>query len=364
MNSAIFWALPDYYVVVDVSPSYRIIDATNAYLNLAEKDRDIIGKPLFEVFPDSIHNNEYSGVRNLKKSFEKVKETLTTDVMGVLRYDVLSIRNNELRIRYWKPTNTPVFNDNNELIAIIHSVQDVTKQTDLTRQLKIKEENIQQQIADAVSTTQELERIEIGRELHDNVNQLLITAKLFLGRALTKNPMDSALAESGYTLIEKAIEDLKNVSSALLNTSVEEESFVNSIEEIIKQVISSGDFKIEKELNLPDETLIESKIKVSILRIIQEQMANIIQHAEAKSLFVGINFKDNILHLSIKDDGKGFNISEMKTGFGFHNMKSRVSSMKGTISIISSPGDGCRILVTIPMHEHSKSITQDQEPIM
>ena len=51
--SQIFWALPDYYVVVDVSPDYRIIDATNSYLTLGEKERDVIGKPIFEVFPDS-----------------------------------------------------------------------------------------------------------------------------------------------------------------------------------------------------------------------------------------------------------------------------------------------------------------------
>lgn len=350
----IFRALPGCYLIVDVTPDYKIIDASDAYLRLTEKDRDIIGKPLFEVFPDSEGNNEYAGVKSLKKSLEKVRATMTADIMGIQRYDIQSSESKQFRVSFWKPANLPVLNESGEMAGIIHAVQDITRQTVLRNQLRLKDDNIQQQISDAVSTTQELERIEIGRELHDNINQLLITAKLFIGRALSKDPLDKALTESGYSLIEKAIESLKAVSSALLNSTDQEDSLLHSIEEIIKQVIRSGDFKVEKELLIPDEALIESKVKVAILRIIQEQMANIIQHAEARNLFLKIHFAENHVKLSLRDDGKGFNISEIKPGLGFHNMRSRVTSMNGTISIVSAPGDGCHIHISIPVQAQTK----------
>ena len=141
---------------------------------------------------------------------------------------------------------------------------------------KVNEQYVQQQIADAVRTTQEMERMEISRELHDNVNQLLITARLYFGRSLEKEPVDKNMAQAGFQLLEKAISEVKNISYALANTSFGEENLVQALEALLQQVMGHGRINIQKEIALPDESLIEAKTKLSILRIVQEQVANVL----------------------------------------------------------------------------------------
>lgn len=349
IEKKVFESLPGCFLIVDPMSDYRIVEATEAYLRVTGKDRGIIGKPIFNVFPDNPENNNGDGLRRLKASFRKVLDTCKPDVMNIQRYDIQSDDTSSFELRYWKPVNIPVLNNQQGIKYIIHCVEDVTRQTILLQRLKQREANTQQQIADAVSTTQELERMEIGRELHDNINQLLITTKLYLGRALSKTPVDMAMAEAAYGLIEKAIEEVKSISEALFTTTPQEEDLMMALEGLISQVMSSGSINVHKEIELPKEVLIESKVKVAIFRIVQEQLTNVLKHAEAKNLYINLNFVNNTLSLGIRDDGKGFQMLDKKQGLGFQNMKSRVAVMDGSLTINSSPGDGCTIQVNIPI---------------
>lgn len=348
MENEIFRLLPACFLIIDAgNPDFRILEATEAYHTAVNRGREIIGRPLFQVFPDSAENRN-EGLKKLKASFEKVIQTKQSDEWDIQRYDTNPGDDKPFEIRYWQPSNIPVLDRQGSVKYIIHSVVDVTKQTVLWKKLRLKDEKVQQQIADAISTTQEIERMEIGRDLHDNINQLLITSRLFLGRALSKTPVSLSFAEAAYELIEKAIEEIRNVSTALSSASVEEENLISSLEDLIAQVINDGSITIEKDFVLPDESLIEAKVKVAIFRIVQEQFSNIIKHAEAKKIFIGLNFSNNNLQLLIRDDGKGFSPAARKQGLGFQNMKTRVAVMDGSISINSSPGDGCTIEVNIP----------------
>lgn len=348
IKNEIFSLLPGCFLIVDVSkPGYTILEATDAYLNAVKRGREIIGRPLFEVFPDSA-DNQNKGLKKLKASFKKVVQTKQSDQWDVQRYDTTAGDGQPFEIRYWQPSNIPVMDGHGNVQYIIHCVVDVTKQTVLWSRLRLKDEKVQQQIADAISTTQEIERMEIGRDLHDNINQLLITSRLYLGRALNKTPFSLSFAEAAYDLIEKAIEEIKNVSTALSSTTFKEENLMSSLEELIAQVINHDSIVVEKNIELPDESLIESKVKIAIFRIVQEQISNIIKHAEAKKIFIRLGFANNKLQLLIRDDGKGFLPAERKPGLGFQNMKTRVAIMDGTMIINSSPGDGCTIEVNIP----------------
>ncbi|HET7898101.1 MAG TPA: ATP-binding protein, partial [Flavisolibacter sp.] len=177
----------------------------------------------------------------------------------------------------------------------------------------------------------------------------LLTARLYIGRALEKEGLDRDMIQSGYELIDKAVEEIRKISQALLKTSAEEESLMTAIENMVQQVMSSASINVHKTIRLPDESLIESKVKVAVFRIVQEQLANVIKHADAKNLFINVEFVDGALKLWIKDDGKGFHLAEKKAGLGFQNMKSRVAVMDGIINILSKPGDGCTVEVQIPV---------------
>lgn len=348
LKREIFKLLPGCFIIVDAQdPHFTIIDATDAYLALASRGREIIGRPLFEIFPDSILNNN-DGLKTLKASFEKVIRTKQRDEWDAQRYDTNAAEGEPFEVHYWKPSNIPVPDNDGTVKYIIHCVEDVTRQTLLRKQLTLQDQKMQQQITDAVTTTQELERMEIGRDLHDNINQLLITARLYLGRAMNTSPLSLSYATSAYELISKAIEEVKNLSLALSATSFEEENLIASLEQLIAHITDDGSVMVEKDFALPDESMIEAKVKVALFRIVQEQFSNIIKHADAKKISIRLGFSNNNLHLRIVDDGKGFTPDRRKQGMGFQNIKSRVAVMDGSVTINSTPGDGCTIEINIP----------------
>ena len=83
-------------------------------------------------------------------------------------------------------------------------------------------------------------------------------------------------------------------------------------------------------------------------RIIQEQLNNIVKHAAAKTAFIRLSSFSDATVLEIEDDGKGFDLSKVKKGVGLTNIKNRARLFAGTVAIISKPGNGCLLKVTIP----------------
>jgi signal transduction histidine kinase/DNA-binding response OmpR family regulator len=121
----LFESAPDLYLVL--SPALDIVAASDAYLHATLVQRDkVIGRPLFEVFPDNPNDPAADGVRNLRLSLEYVMRHRTTNTMAVQKYDV---RNSEgvFEERFWSCVNTPVLDGNGELHAIIHRAEDVTE---------------------------------------------------------------------------------------------------------------------------------------------------------------------------------------------------------------------------------------------
>jgi PAS domain S-box-containing protein len=134
---ALFDAAPGLYLVLRPNnPSYTIVFANRAYERATGTDRDeIVGRGLFDVFPDNPDDPGASGVQNLRRSLGEVILTKRTHTMAAQRYDI-RLPNEEGGVfeeRYWSPTNTPVLNADGEVGFIIHRVEDVTELVRLKR---------------------------------------------------------------------------------------------------------------------------------------------------------------------------------------------------------------------------------------
>jgi PAS domain S-box-containing protein len=126
---ALFEASPTPFLVL-TPPEFQIIAVNNAYLNATMTRRaEIIGKGLFEVFPDNPDEREATGVRNLNASLKRVLATRRADVMAVQKYDIRRPRaeGGDFVERWWSTINTPVLGADGEVAAIIHRVEDVTE---------------------------------------------------------------------------------------------------------------------------------------------------------------------------------------------------------------------------------------------
>lgn len=125
---ALFESSPGLYLVL--SPTFQIVAVSDAYLKATMTRReDIIGKALFEVFPDNPNDPQASGVKNLSASLNRVLKNMTADTMPVQKYDVRrpASEGGQFEERYWSPVNSPVFGHNRQVAYIIHRVEDVTE---------------------------------------------------------------------------------------------------------------------------------------------------------------------------------------------------------------------------------------------
>ncbi len=130
----LFESLPGSYMVLD--PDLVIVAASDAYLRDTLTSRaEIVGKGVFEVFPDNPADSATTAVSNSLASFNRVRQNLVADTMAVQRHDIRTPGSGgKFETRYWSPVNSPVLGPDNRLAYIIHHVENVTAYVELAEQ--------------------------------------------------------------------------------------------------------------------------------------------------------------------------------------------------------------------------------------
>lgn len=232
-------------------------------------------------------------------------------------------------------------NSEGQPVRLIVSMQDFTEQRNLQKQLAEKEAIYRRQLARTVLDTQENERKKLAEELHDNVNQLLGVVKLYIEHSITNENVREGLLKKSNQYIDKVIEELRNLSKNLSPPLLAELGLEHSITSLAEAISEVQRISIIVDmLDFDEEGLTESH-KLMLYRIVQEQLNNIIKHAEAKNVEINFRKADEKLQLIIKDDGRGVDLSvENNEGSGLRNIRNRIELYHGTIDMISSPGNG------------------------
>lgn len=202
-----------------------------------------------------------------------------------------------------------------------------------------------QEITNAVISAQEFERQELGRELHDNINQILASSRLYLGMAKKDVTGNNEYIAETDNLINTAIAEIRTLSHTLIPPSLGESGLIEALDDIIHITTKTTSITIQKSYTGICENAISDKFKLTIYRIVQEQFNNIIKYAHAKTICLQLLKQDNKMKLSIKDDGVGFETAKKAKGVGLINIQTRASLFNGELKIISSPGNGCELTV-------------------
>jgi PAS domain S-box-containing protein len=244
-----------------------------------------------------------------------------------------------------------MYNGTKAMLAIANNV---TEKIKLENSLNSEREIRHQQITEAVITGQEKERTELGEELHDNINQILASTKLYIECALKDNKPRKDLIEESKLLLEKAMTEIRNLSKSLLPPSLGEIGLLQALQEMVDNIKQVNQLLISIEWNDTNEDEICSKLKLTIFRIVQEQLNNVIKHAEAQKVIISIKKAEQQLIVSIQDNGLGFNTSLKKNGVGLRNISSRAGVNNGSVAIISQPGEGCELVVTFRLHNEEE----------
>jgi signal transduction histidine kinase len=106
---------------------------------------------------------------------------------------------------------------------------------------------------------------------------------------------------------------------------------------------------VDYRYEINDTYALSEEIQVTLYRILQEQLQNIEKYANALKIMIQFTTEREKIKLLIKDDGKGFDVSERKSGIGLENIKRRAEAFGGQFVYDSAPGMGCEIMVSIPI---------------
>ena len=233
--------------------------------------------------------------------------------------------------------------------AMQAQVNDITQRVRLERELNLQK----QQLIEAVLNAQEQERKKIGAELHDNINQVLTAIKLNLGLALELPSDSNVLISKSLHSVSLAIEEIRKLSRSFISSgNIKELGLVDSVEELINDIHAVKDIRLDLNAKNLDEITLSEEQKITIYRIIQEQLNNILKYADASSVSICLQSTPEQIHLLIADNGKGFDPNIKRKGIGITNIISRAELFNGKVKIDSSPGSGCRLEVVLNAKVH------------
>lgn len=232
--------------------------------------------------------------------------------------------------------------------ALIGMGIDISDRIQLQQELDKEKGQNQKITTAAVIKAQEGERSLLGLELHDNVNQVLTTVKLYtemLGDGIgNKND----LVKKSLHHLQFCIDEIRSISKRLSAPTLGNISLIDSIKELVESVNLTRRINIVYSIEGLSGTPTSQDLHLAIYRIVQEQLNNILKHADASFAVIQIAAKENSLYLMIKDDGEGFDLQKQSDGIGIANMRTRAENLNGEFVILSSPGKGCILEVVLP----------------
>ena len=235
------------------------------------------------------------------------------------------------------------------------AAQNVTERKRLEQELLRQELDKQKFISQATIDTQEQERREIGKELHDNVNQVLTTTKLYLDLSLTSPDSKDELIQKSSKNIIYVINEIRQLSRSLMDPSIGDLGLLDSINDLVENINITRKLHVSLCASPDLEKHLDESQKLMIFRVIQEAMNNTIKYAQATSVQLNLKTEGGNLALLIADDGKGFDITTVKKGAGLKNIQNRVYLTGGNLLLETAPGKGCKIIINFPINNKIKS---------
>ena len=279
----------------------------------------------------------------------------------------------------------PVRNDANDIIANVGVFSDITKRKqaeellknltgelenrirERTRELVAAHDKLLEQLelragaeeslrslSNRLLNVQEEEKRAVARELHDQTGQSLTVLKLLLGKADRTAPeeMRPVLSEIS-DMVTQIIRQVRNLSLSLRPAVLDDLGLIPALEWLFRQLNDQTELKVTFDhADLPP---IPPDVAIGIFRIVQEALTNVLRYADTREAEVKLALKDETVLLHIADRGKGFTGSSISTGrsTGISAMRERATLLGGQFAIVSKPGQGTIVSVSIPFRKIS-----------
>ncbi|HEV3505159.1 MAG TPA: ATP-binding protein [Actinomycetes bacterium] len=369
---SLFEAAPGSYLVLD--PELVIVAVTDAYLRDTMTVREeILGRGLFEVFPDNPDDPGATGEHNLRASLDRVRRDLVADTMAVQQYDIRrpQAEGGGFEVRYWSPVNSPVLGPGGDLEFIIHSVEDVTERLRAERaQREAKEEADRANTAKSeylsrmshelrtplnaiLGFAQLLELEDLTDEQRENLHFILNAARHLL--ALINEVLDIAAIEAGrlpLSLEPVAVADVVAETVSLIRPLADQHQVLLTTPPVSCQVHVLGDRQRLKQILL---NLLSNAVKYNrqggTVQLGFEPAAEGRLRIQVVDTGLGIA-ADDVDQLFVPFERLGNEDTGVEgAGLGLPLSRRLAEAMGGTLEVSSTVGQGSRFWVELPQAE-------------
>lgn len=207
---------------------------------------------------------------------------------------------------------------------------------------------------DAMLEGQEKERQRMAGELHDNLGSLLATVKLHFNSLKNKKDMiepdQDNLLQKTDDLLEETYQKVRSMAHAGNAGVNSQEGLLPAVKNFAAKVSILNRLVIDVVEHGMNSRL-ENSLEISIFRIIQELITNIIKHAQATEVVIHLTHHENAINLMVEDNGIGFDISEVKAfgGMGLHSIQKKIENLGGQVTIDSIAQKGTTVIIDIPL---------------
>lgn len=221
------------------------------------------------------------------------------------------------------------------------------QQIHLHEKILMKEE-FEKQFLKSQFEVQEQTFQQIGKELHDNVGQLLSTSRMLIGlteREL-QNPPDTLLTANAT--LGQAINEIRSLAKSLDKEWLERFSFTENIQTMIERINAGKTIEVDyvQSVELP----LRSDEQIILFRIVQEAIQNAVKHAAPTHMRIAVEQEEHYYRITVSDDGRGFDVGAVAKNMGLTNMQHRVQLLQGTIQFNSIKNAGTTVAIRLPVN--------------
>jgi len=215
-----------------------------------------------------------------------------------------------------------------------------------------------------VVAAQESERQRIARDLHDETGQALTAIGLGLRgleSRVSRDPQQAALTlQELQTLTADSLKELQHLMADLRPSHLDDLGLPAALRWYAAKIEERADLKVGVEISGTEQPIAEPA-KIAMFRIVQEALNNVMRHAEAHNASISLQFADEAVRVSIRDDGRGFDLAQLRRTqssarppLGLAGMQERAALLGGAVNVRSSPGEGTVIEAFVPYRDQGE----------
>jgi signal transduction histidine kinase len=240
-------------------------------------------------------------------------------------------------------------------LTVVFRLRVLERRSEEQRAIAEDAERQMRQLSQRLVATQEDERKDLSRELHDHVGQVLTALRMELGRIERMRPAaDARLAAAVVEcrqLVNKMFRTVRDLALGLRPSMLDDFGLQPALEWHMRDL--SRRYGVDVKLNAHgDLDALPDQYRTCVYRAIQEALTNCIRHAEARSIKVGVPGLDDRLDVSVTDDGIGFDPARRRDGLGLRGIEERVKELHGTMTIDGAAGQGTALTIRLPLPAH------------